>query len=127
MNNTKVINALEDMIYQIEHLDGAVFYSDMADGEPWVGAHYYDIADEIRYYLHYAETEDNSDFPGLSSISYISAEDFEVEEVEVIDEILRLYGEYIKRDEIIGLVACQYDEGYTFYMAHVRTERNAKE
>lgn len=127
MNNTEVINALQDMIYQIEHLDGAIFYSDMAEGKPWAGAHYYNNADDIRDYLHYAETKDNSDFPGLISISYISADDFKIDEIKAIHDILRLYGEYIKRDEIIGMVVLQYDEGYTFYMAHVKTERNAKE
>lgn len=127
MENKEVINALEDMTYQIEHLDGVVFYSDRADGKTWAGAHYYGNADDIRDYLHCAETEDNSDFPGLSCISYIYADDFKAEEVEVIDEILRLYGEYIKRDEIIGFVVCQYDEGYTFYMAHEKSERNAKD
>lgn len=120
MNNKQVINALEDMKRQIEAEQWTIFCNDRGSGS--AGVRSIDDASIIEAYLHFAETGDNSDVPHCNGISYIPLGDFGVEDNELVDEILDCYGEYVERNEILGLVVCheRYDMDYTFYMAHIK-------
>lgn len=120
MKNNEVINALEDIKRQIEVEGWTIYCNDRGSGS--AGVRYIDDADIIDDYLHFAKTGDNKDVPHCDDIYYISAEDFDEEDNEVVDEILDCYGEYFKRDEVLGLVVCNeyFDMNYTFYMTHIK-------
>lgn len=119
MRNKGVINALEDMKRQIEIEEWAIYCNDRGSGS--AGVRYIDNSEIIDSYLIFAKTKNNEKVPHCNDIYYISAEDFDEEDNEVVDEILDYYGEYVKRDEVLGLVVCQehYDMEYTFYMLHI--------
>lgn len=75
----------------------------------------------IEEYLHFAETGDNEKIPQCDDIYYISVDDFDSEDNEVIDEMLE-YADFVNREDIIGFVVCKehFDMDYTFYMAHIK-------
>ena len=120
MRNKEVINALRDMKRQIEVEAWVVYCNDRGSGS--AGARCIDDASIIDDYLHFAETGDNEKVLNCNNISYISIEDFDEEDNELVDEILDCYGKYVERDEILGLVVCHehFDMDYTFYMLHIR-------
>lgn len=120
MDNKRVINALEEMKYQIEAEQRTIFCNDRGSGSAGVSS--IDDASIIDAYLRFEETGDNSDVPQCNGISYIPAGEFGVKENEVVDEILDCYGDYVERNEILGLVVCheRYDMDYTFYLMHVK-------
>lgn len=105
---------------QIEAEEWAVYSNDRGSGSAGVG--YIDNASLIEGYLYFAKTEDNEKVPNCHDISYILAENFDEEDNEVVNEILYYYGEYVKRDEVLGMVVCQehYDMEYTFYLLHIK-------
>lgn len=117
--NEKVISALEDMKRQIDIEMWTIFANDRGSGS--AGVRQVDNSDVIGDYLNFAKTGDNKDIPYTYDISYIPVEDFDDEDKEVVGEILEYYGEYVTRDEVLGLVVCHehYDMDYTFYMLHV--------
>lgn len=116
----KVIGALEDMKRQIEEEEWAVYTNDRGSGS--AGVRYTDDSDVIEKYLNYAKTGDNSEVPHCEGISYTAVEDFDDEDVKIVDEILDCYGDYFERDEVLGLVVINehYDMEYTFYMLHIK-------
>ena len=120
--NEKVIKALEDMKRQIEAEEWAVYTNDRGSGSAGVSYIDYKNASAIDSYLHFAETGDNENVPHCTDIYYISVDDFDDEDNEVVCEILEGYEEYVKRDEVLGLIVCSeyYDMEYTFYMLHIK-------
>lgn len=120
MKNNEVINALKDMKRQIEAEEWAIYTNDRGSGS--AGVSYLDDASIIDKYLQYAKTGDNSSVPNCNDIYYLSVDDFDDEDNEVVDEILSCYGECLERSEILGFVVCDeyYDMNYTFYMAHIK-------
>lgn len=119
MRNEKVINALKDMMRQIEEEEWLVYSNDRGSGSG--GVCYIDDARIIDDYLYFAETGDNEKVPNCRSILYISSEDFDEDDKDVVSDILDCFGKYVERDEVLGLIVCQehYDMDYTFYMLHV--------
>lgn len=117
--NKKVINALEDMKRQIDIEMWTIFVNDRGSGS--AGIRQVDNSYVIDEYLNFAKTGGNKDIPYTYDISYISVEDFDDEDKEVVDEILECYGEYVTIDEVLGLVVCHehYDMDYNFYMLHI--------
>lgn len=118
--NEKVISALEDMKRQIDVEEWAIYCNDRGSGS--AGVRQIDNPDIIDDYLKFAKTGENSELPQCESISYIEVGDFDEEDNEVVGEILESYGEYVERDEVLGLVVCNehYDMDYTFYMLHIK-------
>lgn len=118
--NEKVISALEDMKRQIDVEEWAIYCNDRGSGS--AGVRYTDDSDVIEKYLHYAKTGDNSEVLHCEGISYTAVEDFDDEDKELVEEILENYGEYVERDEVLGLVVIDehYDMDYTFYMLHIK-------
>ena len=118
--NEKVISALEDMKRQIDVEQWTIFANDRGSGS--AGVRQIDNSDAIDDYLNFAKTGNNSELPQCESISYIDAEDFDDENNVIVEEILEYYGEYVERDEVLGLVVCNeyYDMAYTFYMLHIK-------
>ena len=108
------------MMRQIDAELRTIFCNDRGSGSAGVSS--IDDASIIDAYLHFAKTGDNSEVPHCNSISYIPAGDFGVKENEVVDEILDCYGDYVERNEILGLVVCheRYDMDYTFYLTHIK-------
>lgn len=120
MKKNEVINALEDMKRQIEEEEWAIYANDRGSGS--AGVRQIDNSDIIDDYLKFAKTGENSELPQCESISYIEVGDFDEEDNEVVGEILESYGEYVERDEVLGLVVINeyYDMDYTFYMLHIK-------
>ena len=118
--NEKVISALEDMKRQIEVEQWTIFANDRGSGS--AGVRQVDNTEVIDDYLKFAKTGENSELPQCESISYTSVEDFDDEDKELVEEILENYGEYVERDEILGLVVINehYDMDYTFFMLHIK-------
>ena len=118
--NEKVISALEDMKRQIDVEEWAIYCNDRGSGS--AGVRQVDNSDVIDDYLKFAKTGENSELPQCESISYTAVEDFDDEDKELAEEILENYGEYVERDEVLGLVVCNehYDMDYTFYMLHIK-------
>ena len=118
--NEKVISALEDMKRQIEVEQWTIFANDRGSGS--AGVRQVDNSEVIDDYLKFAKTGENSELPQCESISYTAIEDFDDEDKELVEEILENYGEYVERDEILGLVVINehYDMDYTFYMLHIK-------
>lgn len=116
---TEVTSALKNMKRQIEAEDWVIYANDRGSGS--AGVHCIDDASVIDNYLRFAETGDNESVPNCSEVSYISSDDFDDEDNEIINEILQDYGKDVSRDEILGLVVCHehYDMDYTFYMMHI--------
>ena len=116
----KVISALEDMKRQIEVEQWTIFANDRGSGS--AGVRQVDNSDVIDDYLKFAKTGENSELPQCESISYTAVEDFDDEDKELVEEILENYGEYVERDEILGLVVINehYDMDYTFFMLHIK-------
>lgn len=122
MRNEEVIKALEDMKRQIDVEGWAIYCNDRGSGSG--GVSYIDNSEIIDSYLLFAKTGENEEVPHCNHVSYISAEDFDEDDKEVIDEILDCYGKYVTREEVLGFVVCHehYDMDYTFYMAHIKDE-----
>ena len=118
--NEKVISALEDMKRQIEVELWTIFANDRGSGS--AGVRQVDNSEVIDDYLKFAKTGENSELPQCESISYTAVEDFDDEDKELVEEILENYGEYVERDEILGLVVINehYDMDYTFFMLHIK-------
>lgn len=110
------------MKHQIEDEEWAVYTNDRGSGA--AGVSYIDNtnASAIDGYLQFAETGDNENVPNCNDIYYISIDDFDDEDNEVVDEILYYYGEVVERDEVLGMVVCDeyYDMPYTLYMLHIK-------
>ena len=119
-NNKKVISVLEDMKRQIEEEDWTIFTNDRGSGS--AGVYQVNNSDVIDDYLKFAKTGENDELPQCESISYTTIEDFDDEDKEVVEEILEKYGEYVEREEVLGLVVINehYDMDYTFYMLHIK-------
>ena len=113
----KVIDALQDILHQIDYLDWTIPVTDRGSGSAGVRA--IDKKSVIDY-LTFAITGNNEAIPACIDISYIEINDFSEEEKEVIDEILDC-ASFINRDEIIGLVVIdeEYDMPYTLYIPHI--------
>ena len=116
--SVKVIDALQDILHQIDYLDWTIPVTDRGSGS--AGVRFIGNASIINDYLTFAITGCNEAIPACKDISYIEINDFSEEEKEVIDEILD-YASFINRDEIIGLVVIdeQYDMPYTLYIPHI--------
>lgn len=116
----KVIGALEDMKRQIEVEQWTIFANDRGSGS--AGVRQVDNSDVIDDYLKFAKTGENTELPQCESISYTAVEDFDDEDKELVDEILENFGEYVERNEVLGLVVINehYDMDYTFYMLHIK-------
>ena len=116
--SVKVVDALQDILRQIDYLDWTIPATDRGSGSAGVG--FIDDASIINNYLTFAITGNNEAIPACIDISYIDLNDFSEEENDVIDEILD-YASFINRDEIIGLVVIdeQYDMPYTLYILHI--------
>ena len=116
----KVISALEDMKRQIEVEQWTIFANDRGSGS--AGVRQVDNTEVIDDYLKFAKTGENSELPQCESISYTALEDFDDEDKELVEEIMENYGEYVERDEILGLVVINehYDMDYTLYMLHIK-------
>ena len=113
----KVIDALQDILHQIDYLDWTIPVTDRGSGSAGVRA--IDKKSVIDY-LTFAITGNNEAIPACIDISYIEINDFSEEEKEVIGEILDC-ASFIKRDEIVGLVVIdeEYDMPYTLYILHI--------
>lgn len=116
--SVKVIDALQDILHQIDYLDWTIPATDRGSGS--AGVRFIDDASIINDYLTFAITGNNEAIPACIDISYIDLNDFSEEEKEVIDEILDCVS-FINRDEIVGLVVIdeQYDMPYTLYIPHI--------
>lgn len=116
--SVKVVDALQDILHQIDYLDWTIPATDRGSGSAGVG--FIDDASIINDYLTFAITGNNEAIPACIDISYIEINDFSEEEKEVIDEILDC-ASFINRDEIVGLVVIdeQYDMPYTLYIPHI--------
>ena len=119
MKKNEAINALKDMKRQIEVEEWTIPSNDNGSGS--AGVSFIRDTSAIDEYLHFAETGDNENIPQCHDIYYISADDFDDEDNEVIDEMLK-YADFVDKNEIIGLVVCEeyYDMEYTFYLAHIK-------
>ena len=116
--SVKVIDALQEIFYQIDYLDWAIPVTDRGSGS--AGVRFIDDASIINDYLTFAINGNNEAIPQCIGISYIDLNDFSEEEKEVIDEILD-FASFINRNEIIGLVVIdeEYDMPYTLYIPHI--------
>lgn len=116
--SVKVVDALQDILHQIDYLDWTIPATDRGSGSAGVG--FIDDASIINDYLTFATTGNNEAIPACIDISYIEINDFSEEEKEVIDEILDCVS-FINRDEIVGLVVIdeEYDMPYTLYIPHI--------
>ena len=116
--SVKVIDALQDILHQIDYLDWAIPVTDRGSGS--AGVRFIGNASIINDYLTFAITGNNEAIPQCVGISYIEINDFSEEEKEVIDEILDC-ASFINRNEIIGLVVIdeEYDMPYTLYIPHI--------
>ena len=116
--SVKVIDALQDILHQIDYLDWTIPVTDRGSGS--AGVCFIDDASIINDYLTFAITGNNEAIPVCKDISYIEINDFSEEEKEVIDEILDC-ASFINRNEIIGLVVIdeEYDMPYTLYIPHI--------
>ena len=115
--SVKVVDALQDILRQIDYLDWTIPVTDRGSGSAGVRA--IDKKSVIDY-LTFAITGNNEAIPACIDISYIEINDFSEEEKEVIDEILD-YASFINRNEILGLVVIdeEYDMPYTLYILHI--------
>ena len=115
--SVKVIDALQDILHQIDYLDWTIPVTDRGSGSAGVRA--IDKKSVIDY-LTFATNGNNEAIPQCVGISYIDLNDFSEEEKEVIDEILD-YASFINRNEILGLVVIdeEYDMPYTLYILHI--------
>lgn len=120
MNKEEVVKALEDMKRQIEAEDWVVYCNDRGSGS--AGVRYVDDESVINSYLTFAKSGNNEDVPNCEDVYYISIDECDEDDNEVIGEILNQYGDDVKRDEVLGLVVCQeyYDMPYTLYMLHIK-------
>ena len=120
--SVKVIDALQDILHQIDYLYWTIPATDRGSSSAGVG--FIDDASIINDYLTFAITGNNEAIPACIDISYSEINDFSEEEKEVIDEILD-YASFINRNEIIGLVVIdeQYDMPYTLYIPHISEDR----
>ena len=84
--SVKVIDALQDIFYQIDYLDWTIPVTDRGSGS--AGVRFIDNASIINDYLTFAINGNNEAIPQCVGISYIEINDFSEEEKEVIDEIL---------------------------------------
>lgn len=116
--SVKVIDALQDILRQVDYLDWTIPVTDRGSGS--AGVRFIDDASIINDYLTFAITGNNEAIPACIDISYIDLNDFSEEEKEVIDEILDCVS-FINRDEIVGLVVIdeEYDMPYTLYIPHI--------
>ena len=116
--SVKVIDALQDILRQVDYLDWTIPVTDRGSGS--AGVRFIDDASIINDYLTFAITGNNEAIPACIDISYIGLNDFSEEEKEVIDEILDCVS-FINRDEIVGLVVIdeEYDMPYTLYIPHI--------
>ena len=116
--SVKVIDALQDILHQIDYLDWAIPVTDRGSGS--AGVRFIGNASIINDYLTFAITGNNDAIPQCVGISYIDHNNFSEEENDVIDEILD-YASFINRNEIIGLVVIdeEYDMPYTLYILHI--------
>ena len=116
--SVKVIDALQDILHQIDYLDWAIPVTDRGSGS--AGVRFIGNASIINDYLTFAITGNNEAIPQCVGISYIDHNNFSEEENDVIDEILD-YASFINRNEIIGLVVIdeEYDMPYTLYILHI--------
>ena len=116
--SVKVVDALQDILHQIDYLDWTIPATDRGSGSAGVG--FIDDASIINNYLTFAITGNNEAIPACIDISYIDLNDFSEEENDVVDEILDC-ASFINRNEIIGLVVIdeQYDMPYTLYIPHI--------
>lgn len=114
----KVVDALQDILHQIDYLDWTIPVTDRGSGS--AGVRFIDDASIINDYLTFAITGNNEAIPACIDISYIDLNDFSEEEKEVIDEILDC-ASFVNRDEIVGLVVIdeEYDMPYTLYIPHI--------
>ena len=116
--SVKVIDALQEILRQIDYLDWTIPVTDRGSGS--AGVRFIDNASIINDYLTFAITGNNEAIPQCVGISYIDLNDFSEEEKEVINEILDC-ASFVNRNEIIGLVVIdeQYDMPYTLYIPHI--------
>ena len=113
----KVVDALKDILHQIDYLDWTIPATDRGSGS--AGVRFIDDK-SISDYLTFAITGNNEAIPACKYISYIERDYFFEEENDVIDEILDC-ASFINRNEIIGLVVIdeEYDMPYTLYIPHI--------
>ena len=116
--SVKVIDALQDILHQIDYLDWTIPVTDRGSGS--AGVRFIDDASIISDYIKFAITGNNEAIPQCVGISYIEINDFSEEEKEVIDEILDC-ASFVNRSEIVGLVVIdeEYDMPYTLYIPHI--------
>ena len=116
--SVKVVDALKDILHQIDYLYWTIPATDRGSGS--AGLRFIGDARIINDYLTFAITGNNEAIPQCVGISYIDHNDFSEEEKEVIDEILD-YASFINRNEILGLVVIdeEYDMPYTLYILHI--------
>ena len=116
--SVKVVDALREILRQIDYLDWTIPVTDRGSGS--AGVSFIDDASIINDYLTFAITGNNEAIPQCVGISYIDHNDFSEGEKEVIDEILDC-ASCINRSEILGLVVidAQYDMPYTLYIPHI--------
>ena len=114
----KVVDALKDILHQIDYLDWTIPVTDRGSGS--AGVRFIGNASIINNYLTFAITGNNEAIPACIDISYIDLNNFSEEENDVVDEILDC-ASFINRNEIIGLVVIdeQYDMPYTLYIPHI--------
>ena len=105
---------------QIEAEDCVVYCNDRGSGS--AGVRYIDDTYAINGYLTYAKTGSNDDVPNCDDVYYVSVDEFDEDDNEVIAEILDHYGSDVTREEVLGLVVCQeyYDMPYSLYMLHIK-------
>ena len=116
--SVKVVDALQEILRQIDYLDWTIPVTDRGSGS--AGLRFIGDASIINDYLTFAITGNNEAIPQCVGISYIDHNDFSEEEKEVVDEILDCPS-FVNRNEIIGLVVIdeEYDMPYTLYSPHI--------
>lgn len=121
MKNENVFKALNDVKRQIEVENWTIPTNDEGSGS--AGVNFLRDTEAVDAYIHFVETDDNTDCPNTESIEYVPVEDFGDTENEVLDEIMQ-YADTcgLERDEVLGFIVCHehYDMPYTFYITHIR-------
>ena len=118
MRNTIAANALKDIKRQIDIEEWAIPTNDRGSGS--AGVSLLNDTEAIDKYLTFAETGDNDDVPQCEDIYYVSKDQFDEEEKEIVEEMLN-HVDFIEANEVLGLVVCMehYDMPYEFYILHI--------
>lgn len=115
-----VIRALKDAKSQIVEDGWWIPTNDRGSGS--AGVNFLKDGTLLDAYIHYAETDDNSECPNTQSIDYVPATNFGVEEFEILDEIMEYSNTCgLNREEVIGFIVCHehYDLPYTLFITHI--------